>query len=626
MALALPAVDRNPLNTGLLDVASRLALMGGWEVDLATRRVRWSDAVCAIHDLPPGSSPTVEEAIAFYPQGWRAKIRSAFDACARDGIPYDEETQIVTAKGRRVWVRAIGQAVRDGQGRITHVRGALQDISRQKEAEGEAVRAHQRLVHTLETMTDAFITLDREWRLTYINREGQRLLRRRRYDVLGKVLWDEFPEAIGTVFEREYRRACAGNDPVTFEAHYPPLERWFEVRAFPSEEGLAIYFHDVTDRRHIREALRRSEERFRLVARVTGDTIWDWDVGTDTMWWSENLRLTFELDPATMPSAAAWSERIHPADRPRVRDGLTEFLNGKSNAWSTEYRFARADGSFAHVMDHGLAIRDEHGKAVRLLGAMSDISQRRKLEDDLRQAQRLEAVGQLTGGVAHDFNNLLTVILGNAGAIMDGLAHDPSLRELAELTRTAAQQGAALTSRLLAFARRQELKPAPIDVRELVRGSESLLRKAAGERVVLDIQSRPSLWCALIDPVQLEAALLNLCINARDAMPRGGRITIELANHSVTERGPDGETDVTVGDYVAIVVRDNGVGMSPEVAARAFEPFFTTKEIGKGSGLGLSMIYGFAKQSGGHVRIESRIGQGTTVTLLLPRAPSGRSE
>lgn len=236
-------------NAVLLGMAGRMARLGGWVADLDQDRVSWSDEVCAIHEMPPGTSLPLREAISFYAPEWQARIREIFDVCLRDGTPYDEELQIITAGGRRIWVRTIGEAVRNSSGAVSQVQGAFQDITEKKQGEERLQQLAARLTNTLESITDAFITLDHTWRFTYINKEAERLLRSCRQDLLGKNVWDEFQELTGTVFEFEYRRALREHRTVEFEALYPPLGLWFEVHAYPSEEGLAIYFQDITERK-----------------------------------------------------------------------------------------------------------------------------------------------------------------------------------------------------------------------------------------------------------------------------------------------------------------------------------------------------------------------------------------
>ena len=247
--------------------------------------------------------------------------------------------------------------------------------------------------------------------------------------------------------------------------------------------------------------------------------------------------------------------------------------------------------------------------------------QDRKLRDALARSQRLQAVGELTGGIAHDFNNLLTVIQGNAELLGDMVRDsDDEAAELAGMIDSAAQRGAELTHRLLAFARRQALEPRAVDVNRLVEGMRGLLQRTLGEHVALDLKLGDDLWPALVDPAQLETALLNLVVNARDAMPEGGGLMLETANMTLDADYAEARHEVTPGDYVRVAVSDTGTGMAPEVLERAFEPFFTTKPKDRGTGLGLSMVYGFVKQSSGHVAVYSEPGEGTTVRLYLPRA------
>ena len=267
----------------------------------------------------------------------------------------------------------------------------------------------------------------------------------------------------------------------------------------------------------------------------------------------------------------------------------------------------------------------ELGALVTVLNQTAASLQQQRLDIDelnerLRRAQRLEAVGQLTGGVAHDFNNLLTVVLGNAELLVELNQANPQQRKLAEMISAAAQRGAELTQRLLAFARKQALVPKVVALNPLVAGMDPLLRRTLGEHIEIELIRAAGLWPTLVDPGQLENALLNLCLNARDAMPGGGRLTLETANARLDADYAAAHIDVEPGPYVMLAVSDTGSGIAPEHLKRVFEPFFTTKATGKGTGLGLSMVYGFVKQSAGHVAIYSEVGQGTTVRLYLPRA------
>jgi PAS domain S-box-containing protein len=266
-------------------------------------------------------------------------------------------------------------------------------------------------------------------------------------------------------------------------------------------------------------------------------------------------------------------------------------------------------------------IFDAKGDIESIGSIATNITEQKRAERQLAQAQRMEAVGQLTGGIAHDFNNLLTVIIGNSELLTEELSANERLQPLARLTLEAAERSAALTQRLLAFGRRQMLEPKSTDVLLLVEDMEALAKRAAGARVPVEIRCADEpLWPAMVDPTQLETAIINLIVNSRDAMPDGGRVVIDLANAEIDESYVELNRDAKPGDYVMVAVSDTGTGMPPEVVARVFEPFFTTKEAGKGTGLGLPTIYGFVKQSGGHIKIYSEVGHGTVVRLYIPRA------
>ena len=367
--------------------------------------------------------------------------------------------------------------------------------------------------------------------------------------------------------------------------------------------------------------MRVSEERFRLLGLATNDLVWDADLKSGKIWWSESLLDTYGYDPRALSTdLSAWETWIHPEDRDRVINSLESVIrNGDSN-WTSEYRFVCADGRTLDVVDRGLVLRDDAGEPVRVLGSTTDVTELRGLEQKLRQSQKLEAVGQLTGGIAHDFNNLLTIIVGSAEVLADLHADDPRARELAETTMQAAERGASLINHLLTFARRQALAPRQLHPGQLLTGLEGLIRRTIDEDIEIKIRAVADILPIEADPGQLENAILNLVINARDAMPDGGRLIVAASNVTLEPEDLLHYEGMTAGRYVMISVSDTGRGMPREVSERAFEPFFTTKEVGKGSGLGLSMVWGFVRQSNGHAHIYSEPGEGTTVRLYFPAA------
>lgn len=285
----------------------------------------------------------------------------------------------------------------------------------------------------------------------------------------------------------------------------------------------------------------------------------------------------------------------------------------------------RQDGSLFPGTVTQSAIRDEQGRIAMIIGITRDITEYKLVEERLLQAQKLEAIGQLTGGIAHDFNNLLTVVMGNIDLLAERFGDDTEAAELAQQTLTAATRGAELTRRLLAFSGQQTLSPQVLDLRERIGAMRESLQRILGDAIEIRLGSCADLWPTLADPAQVESTLLNLCLNARDAMPNGGRLLLKLDNEHVDSAPLSAAKEaatskLAAGDYVRLTVTDSGEGMGEDILERAFDPFFTTKAVGQGSGLGLSMVYGFATQSGGDVRLHSAPGAGTTVTLYLPRA------
>ncbi len=285
-----------------------------------------------------------------------------------------------------------------------------------------------------------------------------------------------------------------------------------------------------------------------------------------------------------------------------------------------ETRRRRKDGALIDISAHWARVTDEAGQMLGTMCAVADITERTKLESQLRHAQKMEAIGNLTGGMAHDFNNLLGIIIGNLDLLRDRQTGDPDADELAGEALDAALRGADLTRRLLAFARRQPLQPTRTAVNELIAGLIKLLERTLGEEIQITLDLNPDIWPVAVDPAQLESSLTNLATNARDAMPRGGRLTIVTGNRSLDADYASQHVEVQPGEYAMIEVSDTGSGMPAEVASRIFEPFYTTKEQGKGTGLGLSMVFGFIKQSGGHINVYSEAGIGTIFRLYLPRA------
>lgn len=407
----------------------------------------------------------------------------------------------------------------------------------------------------------------------------------------------------------------------------------------------------AAERESAAAALRASEAKFRAIVDGMPQPIWSSGPdGTPEFFNARWLEAIGEEPPIGGTADAFFATGLlHPDDAGRARDEWRAAVRF-GRPFRSEFRMTTIDGTWHWFTARALPVHDDiSGEILRWFGSCTDIDagvrarealardteeleqlvsqrtaslqremlEREKAESALAQAQKMEAVGQLTGGVAHDFNNLLTAVLGSLQMIGKH-SGDPQIRRFADNARRAAERGARLTQQLLAFSRRQRLTPEAIDLSNLVEGINDLLTRAVGATVTLDNRVAPTLAPAFADPPQLELALLNLAINARDAMPEGGVLT--LTGSMLESVPPELAEDLPAGRYVALAISDNGVGMAPQVQARAFEPFFTTKEQGKGTGLGLSQVYGFVRQSGGTVTLRSRLGEGTTVTIYLPQA------
>jgi PAS domain S-box-containing protein len=410
-----------------------------------------------------------------------------------------------------------------------------------------------------------------------------------------------------------------------------------------SVTGIFVQGHDLTELMRAEEALKESEARFRLVAETAPVMLWMGDTEGKCVYLNAALRDFWGVEPEDIASFD-WNTTLHPDDRQKLFEPFEQGMRNQTG-FSAEARFRRRDGSTRLVHTDARPRFGAGGEFLGMIGVNVDITDSRRVEDalrdlnaaleqearerseqlrlqeeELRQAHKMEAVGQLTGGIAHDFNNLLQIIVGNLETLQRNLAPtEGRLRRAAENAMNGARRAAMLTQRLLAFSRRQPLAPKPIKVNDLVTDMSELLHRSLGETIAVETVLAAGLWRTETDPNQLESALLNLAVNARDAMPEGGKLTIETANAHIDEGYAAREAEVAPGQYVLLSVSDTGVGMDKDTIARAFEPFFTTKEPGKGTGLGLSQVYGFVKQSGGHVKVYSEPGQGTTVKIYLPR-------
>jgi PAS domain S-box-containing protein len=388
-----------------------------------------------------------------------------------------------------------------------------------------------------------------------------------------------------------------------------------------------VVVSDITTRTAVEENLRRSEERFQLVSRATSDAVWDWDVATNQIWWSDGLCTLFGYPREEISSDAAWwKERIHPDDRDRIQKSIDVALDMRATGlWNEEYRYLRKDGEYAVVQDRGHVIRDTAGKGIRMVGGMTDITEHKKLLNQYLRAQRMESIGTLAGGVAHDLNNVLAPILMSV-ELLRLTAVDPNAHKLINTVEQSARRGADLVRQVLTFARGIDGgRRVAIKVDHLLKDIARIASETFPRSIQTQVKLGRDLWAVTGDATQLHQVLLNFVVNARDAMADGGNLTLSAENITIDEQYAATSREAKPGAYLCASIADTGCGIPPEHLDRIFEPFFTTKEVGKGTGLGLSTARSIVGSHNGFITVSSELNKGSTFKVYLPADPSLRA-
>ncbi|HEY0963983.1 MAG TPA: PAS domain S-box protein [Pseudomonadales bacterium] len=608
-------------------LGGRIARIGGWVVDyMDERRVEWAPEVYEMYEWTGTVAPPLADVLKLMHPANRQQVVRALEDCELRAKSFDLEVALVTFKGTPKWLRIVGEAELGSGGVVVRTIGAVQDITRQK---AELLRNQQltsQLFSTLESMSDAFYLLGRDWLFLYMNAEAERILNVDRHSIIGKNIFDEFPFFRSSPVAAGFENAFRTGEAYHAEMYWERLDLWVSISAYSSSDTLAVYFRSITAEKQLQTRIAESEQRLKYVTEAALDIVWDVDLPSGSAWYNDGLQKYGYAGGPNPDGAQFWLDKVHPDDEPMVAQHYARSLaDPQQNVWNCRYRFRCANDKYIHIEDRAYIVRDGNGLAVRLVGGSTDITERLNMEEQLLQSQRLDSLGQLTGGIAHDFNNLLTVILGNAQLLQEQLHDQPKLRNLTNIIDIAATRGANLTRHLLAFSRKQALQPGTIDINKLLTSLKGMLSRTLGENIVINLRAQPALWPAFVDQNQLEVALLNLCINARDAMPDGGIVSLETTNVRLDEAF-SASSNVAPGDYVLITITDTGAGIPADIIDHVFEPFFTTKDKGKGTGLGLSTVFGFVKQSNGHIDIYSEVGVGTTLRVYLPRSVEAPAE
>ena len=534
----------------------------------------------------------------------------------------------------------------------------LRDDTARHSAEAALRTSEERMRLVLDAAPGAFYSVDCEGNTTLVSRGFLEMLGfAAESDAIGHKLHNliHHSHPDGSPYPVEhcpiYRCASAG-----VAAHVPdetffridgtavPVEYWVAPILRSGEHvGATCTILDLTDRKAAEQALRERSEEFYTLADNIPALAWMAYANGDIFWYNSRW---YEYTGTTPETQKGWGwESVHdPAILPSVIERWRASL-ASGDPFEMTFPLKGPSGEYRPFLTRVIPVRDDQGQVVRWFGTNVDISEqvaaeqaltqlnetlevrveqevalRTEAEEALRQSQKMETIGQLTGGIAHDFNNLLQIITGNLDILRRSITEDsPRLRRSVDNAARGAERAAILTQRLLAFSRRQPLSPKIIDPNKLVSGMSEMLHRTIGETIQIETVLESGLWRVEVDPNQLESALLNLAVNSRDAMPAGGKLTIETTNTRIDRNYATRNKGVSPGQYVLIGITDSGTGMDSVTAERAVDPFFTTKDVGKGTGLGLSMVYGFVKQSGGHLKIYSELGEGTSIKIYLPR-------
>ncbi len=614
---ALKAAERQrELDRRMLDAASNVAAIGTWSINSEDDRFDWSPTAAEIHGYEPGFRPTRHEVLDMFDPEDSERLRGTFHLAWKTGEPFREELRVNLPDGSQRWIVKMGKTIRTGDNKVAQLHGTVQDISRWKGAEEEAQELTNRFAQFAAVMPIIIWTADPRGRIEYFNQTLMDYAGVGKGELLGddwvdavdprdldrvKAAW-EHSIATGDPYDIEYRVKSATG---TFEWHHLAAQAEYD------EMGSIIRWWGSSVNVDATRKLREEADRLAAEREAMLESMSDGMYSADEEW-----RFMY---------VNASAERLLNTTRDKLigRGVWDVYPTGQGSDLQRVMKLVMATGHPARLEFHSDLLDKWLDMSITRSPAgitvfMRDVTEVRKLSEQLAQSQRLESVGRLTGGVAHDFNNVLTVVLGGADAVLAEPDLPTEAREMAQLVVDAAQRGAELTNRLLAFARKQPLQPKAVSPFDLLTNLAPLLHRTLGENIDLVVAPHVALPNIEVDPSQLENALLNLTINARDAMPHGGKLTVDATEVTLDEGYVTAHSEVEPGSYVVITVTDSGTGIEPSIIDQLFDPFFTTKAAGKGSGLGLAMVWGFVKQSGGSVTVYSEMGVGTAFNLYFP--------
>jgi PAS domain S-box-containing protein len=607
-----------------------------WDWDLERGELAWAGRTQPYFDRSAEETAELDQdpyrtwADRVHPDDLRATETAARATIESRALSWEHEYRFRRVDGSYALIQERAVIARDAHGKAVRIVGVMEDITAREVAEG----ATTRLAAIVASSTDAMISKTLDGVITSWNPAAERIFGYTEREMLGQSIFVLIPEELHEE-ERQLLARIRRGERVDFadaerirkdgSRIYIALTVTPVWNSSGAVMGASSIKRDITERKRAEAELARREERYRALVTATTSIVWTADpegrfVGRQESWSS------YTGQSAQDQAGYGWLNAIHPEDRSeveaswfRARDQRTIWEQRTLRLWSQVHR------GYRHCVARAAPVREPHGAVREWIGTVSDTEDRWLAEERLRQAERMETIGRLAGGIAHEANNQMTVVLGSA-EFLGRSVHDETARLDIEHIRRAARRTAAITQQLLAFSRRQVLQPQTIDLNAVVTNVEPILQRALGEISQVKLRLAPDLKAVKADPGQLDQVLLNLVLNARDAMPDGGTFTIETVNVTVEEQDVTGRgvDPVIPGSYAALIVTDTGVGMERETLAHVFEPFYTTKGVGEGSGLGLATVYGIVKQSGGFVSVYSEPGHGSSFRIYLPLAEKGQ--
>ena len=642
LVLAHDITERKRLDKAVQETAERLARaqraagVGLWDWDVASGQVDWSPELHTLFGLDPALAPVSFDTWnrLVHPDDLEESTAAMTNAVAAR-IPLSSEYRIVRPDGETRWIHVLGSTAYDDLGQAQKMAGICLDITERKQAEESLRDSNQFIRQVIDSAHEGIVVYGPDLRYQVFNPFMEALSGFRASDMLGKHPAEVLPFLVSVGVIDRLRLALTGviPDPVEFPFDTNGRKGWTIDSSAPLRNeageviGVIATVQDSTSRRQAEATLRESELLLRESQRAASVGSYRADFVAGRWQSSEVLDQLFGIDSGYVRDIPGWLDIIHPDDRSTMEGYLNDEVLGRGAPFSREYRIVRrSDGEVRWVNGLGETGLDASGRAVSLVGTIQDITDRKaaeeereRLQDQLQQAQKLESVGRLAGGVAHDFNNMLGAILGYTELALEKVDPTDALHADLEEVRKAAERSADLTSRLLAFARRAARAPRVVDLNETVEGLLRMLRRLIGEDVDLVWRPGAATWPVMVDPSQVDQILTNLCVNARDAIAGVGSITIESGRASFDEAWCADHAGYLAGEFTELAVTDDGQGMDADTLAHIFEPFFTTKAVGEGTGLGLAVVYGIVSQNDGFITVSSEPGRGATFRIFLRR-------